>query len=277
MIKLEDLSFYFGTMGSSKTARLLMKYYNLKVENRSNVLLLTPSIDDRAGVGVIKSRTGIEANAEIVSANTNILDLVSSSKNVLKRVMVDEVQFLTNKQIQELKAITTGKNPIPVDAYGLKLNFKGNLFGEKERTIEELIKLATYTEEIRSSCICGNKATHVARFNIDDWIIQKEGPEIVIGGNESYFPLCYYCWSQDKLSNLARIAILENVFEEEVKKGINVDLKKLDDLKNKMDTVNDAINKENILRLKTEIKDSKRKLKTLESSMKNKNLSKNKD
>ena len=263
MKKSEDLSFYFGTMGSSKTGRLLMKYYNLKVDNKLNVLLLTPSVDNRAGVGIIKSRAGMMANAVTVDSTTNLVKLVSSIPGIT-RVMIDEVQFLTNKQIKELKDITTDKdNPIPVDAYGLKLNFKGNLFGEKERTIEELLKLSTYIEEIESSCTCGNKATHVARFDVDDWIIQKEGPEIVIGGNESYFSLCYCCWSQEKLSNLARVKILENIFEEEIKKGINVNLEKIINLSYRIKAIKAEIKKENILKIRKNIDDSKKKLKQL--------------
>lgn len=268
MEKSADFNFYFGTMGSSKTANLLMKHHDCKNDNGMDVLLLTPSIDDRAGVGIIKSRTGMQAEAIIVSSDTNIIDLVCNRPNLPNMIMADEIQFFSGKQIEQLKLLTDVKR-IPVDVYGLKLNFKGELFGGLDGAVVTALKLAN-SIEIKSFCACGNHATHVARFDINDYIIQREGPEILIGGNENYVPLCYRCWSSDEIPLSSRVRILKSLFEEETKKGKNLDIKVLNNLKSRIDLVEEKLLEEEINYLKTETKNVQDKIKKL-TNQRNKN------
>lgn len=260
MKKSSDLNFHFGTMGSGKTAQLLMKYYNCKKDNGMNVLLLTSQVDNRAGIGNVESRTGIQSEAITVDKNTNILDLILSKSNI-DGIFVDEIQFFTSKQIKELKELAD--NNISVDVYGLKNNFKGELFGEKSKSIKTILELATNIIEIKSFCACGNNATHVARFNRNDWVIQRTGPEILIGGNDNYAPLCYRCWSQETIPRVTRIRILNNVFEEETKKGINTDVNKLYKLREEITLEEKKHLEDEVLMLRDSTRKTEAKIKML--------------
>lgn len=260
----QDFDFYYGAMGSAKTAQLLMKYFNCKNDNGMKATLFKPSIDDRYGVDFIKSRTGLEAEAITINSKTNILDLVLSFDDLPHIIMLDEVQFLVPNQIEQLKSLAD-YHQVSVDVYGLKNNFRGKLFGEETGTIKRVIELATNIIEIESFCACGNTATNIARYNPENWNIQKEGEEIVIGGNDRYVSLCYKCWNKDTIPRTTRVRLLNGLFEEETKKGANADLKALYSIKDKINYEKGKILEEEIGLLKEDTLKAEVKIKKLTS------------
>lgn len=176
-------------MGSSKTAQALMCKFNYEQVGYS-VLLLKPSIDTRDKDGdviKVKSRIGLSSDCVVFDKKQNLLDLIKSHTGLEKIwvVIVDECQFCTKDQIENLKEISLS---IPVLCYGLLTNFKTELFEGSKR----LVEIADSLMEIKSVCECGRKASVNARFT--DGKIDVSGREIVIGGNEKYRALCYKCY-----------------------------------------------------------------------------------
>ena len=193
---MSKLYFKYGAMGSSKTAQALMTRFNY-LQKGYDVLLIKPIIDDRDIINdeiVVKSRIGIYASCKVFNKNTNLFDFVKSL-NFLedkKVVIVDEVQFCTEEQIDQLHDVST---IVPVLCYGLLTNFKTKLFEGSKR----LIEVAESLSEIKSVCECGRKATVNARF-VDNQIV-FDGEEIAIGADESYAGMCYTCYKKLKLKN----------------------------------------------------------------------------
>lgn len=179
--KSGEFIFYYGSMGSGKTSMLLRKHYNLTCDNDIPVLLLKPSKDDRYGEDIIQSRDGLFATAISIGEEISIIELVENSKIKPHIIMLDEIQFFSRKQIDQLKDLTDNYN-IVVEAYGLKINFRGNLFGEESGSIKRLLELCTSEKYIKSSCSCGNDASHIARYNPETWEIQTEGPRNINSG-----------------------------------------------------------------------------------------------
>ena len=194
---MSKLYFKYGAMGSSKTAQALMTRFNY-IQKGYDVLLMKPIIDTRDiinGEIVVKSRIGIYANCKVFDQNTNLFDFVKDLNFIegQKVIIVDEVQFCTTEQIDQLHDIST---KIPVICYGLLTNFKTYLFEGSKR----LIEVAESISEIKSVCHCGRKATVNARF-IDGNIV-FDGDEIAIGADESYVGMCYTCYKQLKQNNI---------------------------------------------------------------------------
>lgn len=171
---MAKLYFRYGAMGSSKTANLLMVRYNY-IERGKNVVILKPKLENRDGELIIKSRIGLKAECCYVE------DFVPSTD--LDAILVDEAQFLTKEQIDKLAEIVD-TFAIPVICYGLRTNFKGELFEGAKR----LFELAEVIEEIPTICWCGKKAHFNAR--VIDGKIVRDGEEVILGGNESYISLC---------------------------------------------------------------------------------------
>ena len=193
---MSKLYFKYGAMGSSKTAQALMTRFNY-IQKGYDVLLIKPVIDTRDVVDgeiVVKSRIGIYANCKVFNNETNLYEFVKDNGFLedKKVVIVDEVQFCTAKQIEQLHDIST---KVPVLCYGLLTNFKTYLFEGSKR----LIELAESISEIKSVCSCGRKATINGRF-IDGKLV-CEGEEIAIGADESYVGLCYNCYQKLKNKN----------------------------------------------------------------------------
>jgi thymidine kinase len=167
-----------------------MTAHNYK-ERQQNVILYKPIIDNREGIGsVLKSRCGISSDeVHMFDDETNLyFDFIGKDNNKKADcVIVDEAQFLTKEQVKQLTDIVDKYN-IPVICYGLRTNFKGELF-EGSKT---LLSLADSIEEIKTICWCGKKAIMNARLK--DGKIVKSGDEIQIGGNESYISLCRKHW-----------------------------------------------------------------------------------
>ena len=186
---MAKLYFKYGAMGSSKTAQALITKYNYE-ENDMQVWLLKPSADTRDGVSILRSRIGLEAEVEIATPDANIYDrYVAEHVGKCDAVIVDECQFLTPEQIDQLRQIVDDYN-VPVMCFGLRTDFRTHLFPGSHR----LMELADAIEEIKTMCDCGAKATVNARIN--DGYIVTEGAQVVLGGNDCYIAMCHRCYVQ---------------------------------------------------------------------------------
>ena len=190
---MNKLYFRYGVMGSSKTAEALMCRFNY-IQKGFNVLLLKPSIDNRFehGKAQVTSRIGLSADCVKFSPEQNIIELYLSEndKQKIDVIIVDECQFATAKQIEQLRRIAYD---IPVLCYGLLTNFKTKLFEGSKR----LVEIADSLQEIKNVCTCGRKSNVNAR--LIDGKISTNGLEVLIGAEECYESMCYLCFRQ-KLS-----------------------------------------------------------------------------
>lgn len=193
---MAKLTFMFGAMNSRKSLDLLATAYNFEEKNIPFIALKS-SLDTR-DEGVIRSRAGLERKCTIVTPDVNIYEAIHQYNNVLavqggetlKWILVDECQFLTEEQIDQLSDIVDYMN-ITVMCYGLRTDFKSHLFPASKR----LFEIADNIEEIKSSCECGKKSIINARFDNNDNVV-TEGSQILVGGNDIYQPLCRKCWKE---------------------------------------------------------------------------------
>ena len=184
---MAKLYFKYGAMGSSKTAQALITKYNYE-ENDMKAWLIKPSADTRDGVQILRSRIGLTAVVEVIAPEMNIYDRFIETRNGnCNAVICDECQFLTEEQIDQLRAIVDECN-VPVMCFGLRTDFQTRLFPGSRR----LMELADCIEEIKTMCDCGSKATVNAR--ISDGYIVTEGAQVVLGGNDSYIAMCHRCY-----------------------------------------------------------------------------------
>lgn len=184
---MAKLYFKYGAMGSSKTAQALITKYNYE-ENDLNVWLIKPSADTRDGEQILRSRIGLEAQVEVIAPETDIYaQFVQNRKGNCDVIIVDECQFLTTAQIDQLRAVVNDEN-IPVMCFGLRTDFQTHLFPGSRR----LMEVADTIQEIKTICDCGAKATVNARIN--NGYIVTEGAQVVLGGNDSYIAMCHRCY-----------------------------------------------------------------------------------
>ena len=183
---MKRLYFKFGAMGSSKSAQALMTAFNYR-QRGYNVLLIKPSIDTRESESVIKSRIGLSSPCTLFNLSDDLTQIAAQHPET-QVIIVDEAQFCTKNQIDQLKELT--QHDLTVICYGLKTNFKSELFEGSKR----LVELAESIQEIKSVCRCGSKATMNAR--IVDNLVVSNGDEIDIGGDEKYEGMCYACWKK---------------------------------------------------------------------------------
>lgn len=179
--------FYYGAMGSSKTANALMTRFSWEDKGKK-VALLKPSIDNRDGEDIVKSRAGLMAKAILIYPESSIREVLPEPVEEYDNLIVDEAQFLTKEQVDELRDIAD--NGTFVMCYGLKADFMGNLFEGSKRILE----LADSLREIVTMCPCGKKAIMNARYSGNR--ILYEGEQVVVGGNESYMALCHRCYKK---------------------------------------------------------------------------------
>lgn len=190
---MAKLYFRYSAMNAGKTTQLIQVKYNYE-ERGQRVLVLKSAIDNRDGVGVVKSRIGIECPAILLNSDTNILELVKENlkKNKIDCLLIDEAQFLSKPQVMQICSVVDELN-IPCMAYGLRSDFKGNLFPGSEA----LISLSDSIEELKTICWCGKKA--IMNTRLLDGKAVFEGAQIQIGGNESYISLCRKHWREGKV------------------------------------------------------------------------------
>jgi thymidine kinase len=182
-------------MNAGKSTKLLQSSFNY-MEKGMNTLVYTASFDTRFGkLGCISSRIGLSTDANLFDSDLDFYDDVLSKKvKNLSCVLIDEAQFMTKKQVQDVCRIVDQQD-IPVLAYGLRSDFRGEAF---EGSMY-LLLLADELVEIKTICHCGKKATMNARFGSDKKI-QRTGEQLEIGGNEKYVSLCRKHYMEGKLS-----------------------------------------------------------------------------
>ena len=194
---MAKLYFKFGAMGCSKTAQALITKFNYE-ERNMKVLLLKPAIDVRDGANTVKSRIGLKEEAIAVSADVNIFELYEKSYSDCNAIIVDECQFLTPEQVDQLADIVIEKE-IPVLCFGLSTDFTTHLFPGSKR----LFEIAQSISEIKSVCTCGAKATVNARLDEKGRIV-TEGSQVMLGGNDSYMAMCRKCWLKRRAQESGR-------------------------------------------------------------------------
>ena len=178
------LYFYYSTMNAGKTTALLQSAYNY-TERGMRPLLLSPAIDNRAGQGVIRSRVGIESPATAVGPGDDPFSLVKAAlaDGNVHCVLTDESQFFTRDQVYGLSEVVD-ELKIPVLAFGLRTDFRGELF-EGSRY---LLAWADELKELKTICHTGSKATMVVRVD-EHGYAATEGNQVEIGGNDRYVPV----------------------------------------------------------------------------------------
>lgn len=185
---MAKLYFKYGAMGSSKTAQALITKYNYE-ENDLRVWLLKPSADVRDGEHMLSSRIGLTARADILTPETDAYQWFRRDfEGHCDVIIVDECQFLTVDQIDQLRQIVDDCN-IPVMCFGLRTDFQTHLFPGSLR----LMEVADTIQEIKTICDCGAKATVNARIDSEGHIV-TQGEQLFLGGNDSYIAMCHKCW-----------------------------------------------------------------------------------
>lgn len=192
---MAQLCYKYGTMGAGKSIEVLKTAYNYR-EKHKKALLFTSNYDNRYGENKIVSRIGLRERAVSISDDTNILEFLldymfTYGNDKPDCILIDECQFLRKHHIEELIHIVDEIN-IPVTCYGLKNDFKNELFEGSYW----LLTLADKIEEMPSICWCGERASSNARI-VNNKVV-KDGEQIQIGGNESYASLCRRHYNQKK-------------------------------------------------------------------------------
>ena len=188
---MAKLYFSYSSMNAGKSTILLQASHNYR-ERGMNTLLLTAAFDDRAGKGRIGSRIGLGADALTFAADTDIEQLTrhAHQQQALDCLLVDEAQFLSVDQVWQLSVVVDQLN-IPVMCYGLRTDFRGQLFPGSA----VLLAVADTLREIRTICHCGRKATMVTRLTETGETV-TDGAQIEIGGNDKYVSLCRLHWKE---------------------------------------------------------------------------------
>lgn len=182
---MAKLYFRHGTVGSAKTLNLLAVAHNYRQQGKQ-VWLIKPEMDIRFGKEMIKSRAGLEMEADIlVTGDTQLLDMDFSGISCL---LVDEVHFLPANIIEQLRTITLKKD-IPVICYGLRTDFKSRLFDGSMR----LMELADSIEEVKATCYFCNRKSIMNLKHVNGKAI-LDGPQVELGTEEKYYPVCYRCY-----------------------------------------------------------------------------------
>ena len=185
---MAKLYFKYGAMGSSKTAQALITKYNYE-ENDMKVWLIKPSADVRDGVSILRSRIGLQAEVQVITPEQDVYQVFTQTRQgSCDVIIVDECQFMTAEQIDQLRAIVNDYS-VPVLCFGLRTDFQTKLFPGSRR----LMELADAIEEIKTMCDCGAKATVNARIDCEGHIV-TEGAQVLLGGNDAYIAMCHRCY-----------------------------------------------------------------------------------
>ena len=179
---MAKLYFYFSAMNAGKTTTLLQSAYNYR-ERGMRALILTPQLDTRRMDATVASRIGLSAEALRFQREDDLAARVradTAQHGALHCVLVDEAQFLTRAQVWQLTDVVDALH-IPVLCYGLRTDFRGELFEGSQY----LLAWADELTEIKTICHSGKKATMVLRVDAQGRAV-REGPQVEIGGNERY-------------------------------------------------------------------------------------------
>ncbi len=179
---MAKLYFYYSAMNAGKTTTLLQSAHNYS-ERGMRAMILTPRLDHRAGSGMVASRIGLKAQGVAFDRGDDLKACVEREIALHGRldcVLVDEAQFLSRAQVWQLSEIVDALR-IPVLCYGLRTDFRGELFEGSQY----LLAWADELSEIKTICHTGKKATMTVRVD-DAGRALHAGPQVEIGGNERY-------------------------------------------------------------------------------------------
>lgn len=182
---MAQMYFYYSSMNAGKSTTLLQSSFNYQ-ERGMNPVIYTAALDDRFGVGKVSSRIGLQSDAHLFKADTDLFAEIAKLNEEQKRhcILVDECQFLSKEQVYQLTEIVD-KLHIPVLCYGLRTDFQGELFEGSKYLLSWADKLI----ELKTICHCGRKANMVIRTDEHGKPI-AEGDQVSIGGNERYVSMC---------------------------------------------------------------------------------------
>jgi thymidine kinase len=188
---MAKLYFNYSTMNAGKSAVLLQAAHNYRERGMVPYLMLA-AFDERAGKGRIASRIGIGADADTFSQGDDLYEKIKSrlEQGPVACVFIDEAHFMEKKQVWQLARAVDDLH-IPVMCYGLRVDFRGELFPSSAA----LLAWADEMREVRTICHCGRKATMVVR-NGPDGTPLMDGAQILVGGNETYVSLCRRHWRE---------------------------------------------------------------------------------
>ena len=195
---MAKLYFKYGAMGSSKTAQALITKFNYE-ERNMKVLFMKPSTDTRDGADIVRSRIGLEARAIVVPPDLDLYEFFGNEHRDCKAVIVDECQFLTPEQVDQLSLITMDFD-VAVLCFGLRTDFLTHFFPGSQR----LMEIAESITEIKMVCDCGAKATVNARLD-DQGNVVFEGEQVLLGGNDRYLAMCRRCWIKARREQRAKL------------------------------------------------------------------------
>ncbi|KLV11290.1 thymidine kinase [Photobacterium ganghwense] len=182
---MAQMYFYYSAMNAGKSTTLLQSSFNYR-ERGMTPVIFTAAIDDRYGKGKVSSRIGLQEDAELFSVTDDLYARLQDMNTTQKLdcVLVDECQFLTKEQVYQLTEVVD-KLHIPVLCYGLRTDFRGELFEGSRYLLAWADKLV----ELKTICHCGRKANMVIRQDEHGNAI-ADGDQVVIGGNERYVSVC---------------------------------------------------------------------------------------
>lgn len=198
---MAKLYFRYGAMNSGKSTLLMQVAHNYE-EKGMKVFLMKPNIDTKGG-NYLVSRVGLKRKIDCsIKKEDEVFDLLKNSLNNIDCILVDEAQFLTKKQVDELMLVVIKYN-IPIICYGLRTDFRNEGFPGSTR----LLEIAHTIEELKTICSCGRKAMYNTRKINGKWTF--DGNQVAIDGEgevtyESLCPNCYY-EKKEKWDNLKKI------------------------------------------------------------------------
>ncbi|KAB0303334.1 thymidine kinase [Vibrio fortis] len=182
---MAQMYFYYSAMNAGKSTTLLQSSFNYQ-ERGMTPVIFTAALDDRYGIGKVSSRIGLQSEAQLFKADTNLFQAIAALNEEEKRhcVLIDECQFLSKEQVYQLTEVVDKLN-IPVLCYGLRTDFLGELFEGSKYLLSWADKLV----ELKTICHCGRKANMVIRTD-EHGVAIAEGDQVAIGGNDKYVSVC---------------------------------------------------------------------------------------
>lgn len=191
---MSKLYFRYGAMNCGKSSALMQVAYNYESNNK-NVFVIKSEIDTKAN-DCLSSRIGLKRKVDLLLKKNESLENYYDKLKKVDCILVDEAQFLSENEVDELYFVTKEFN-VPVICYGLKTDFKSNLFTGSKR----LLELSDELNELITICRCGKRAKFNARFVDDKFTL--DGETVSIDGsslNIKYIPLCGKCYLEEKMN-----------------------------------------------------------------------------